>query len=337
MRERETEPRPDAVPRTVRVRAEPPRLLLSATVLSPAAVGAVQRTAGNRATTALLTPAAVVVQRQIKLTGRKRDQYLKAVRGTWGEDGASELLDDLCRWCVSTTQLDQILALGGDAWDRLQFGMSGEQANEYATIKDALAAVSASSTTTGKAVDPYLTAKQKLRAQKIDPRDFEEADLAAITAGAPHLGWAKAIENVQQDVTLRKTSAALAAERVVRYSAAKAAGDLLFPAGLIRDVWLVAYSVATSGSSGANTTVAVAHPDAAILPVVAAWRQQHAASLGAGTGRVHNFHVPGGGQPIQDKSTRPVNPDPTRGRQADFISTWGNTDINVHVDAIPAH
>src|SRR5690606_13508570 len=53
VRERETEPRPDAVPRTVRVRAEPPRLLLSATVLSPAAVGAVQRTAGNRATTAL--------------------------------------------------------------------------------------------------------------------------------------------------------------------------------------------------------------------------------------------------------------------------------------------
>lgn len=315
---------------------------------SAAAVLDLQRTAGNRATASLLAAASLqttpaVVQR-VKLKGGQTARYLKKFQ-TWIGTEADKLdasdrahFDEVVEWCKSTIQLDEVFnGLDSPQWTTLASVMTGEQAYEFPSIKDAYAEATAGARQSGKAVDQYANVKKKILAEGLKPADFSQSDFASLEIAGPKDGWSSAIQSIWQQITLRTQNAQLSAERTARYSTAKVAGDQIFTAGLIQQVWLVAHGAATAGSGSPNTTVSGTHLDATILPAVAAWRQHHQTTLGAGQGTVSNFHVPGGGTPIEDKSTRAVNADPTRGRQADFISEWGNTSINVHVDANPQH
>ncbi len=288
-----------------------------------------QRTVGNAATTALISPR---VQR-MRLTGPKKNQYRNKYEGWKGD---TDDFDGFVEWCHSTTQADDIFAsLNYDQWSTITLSMTGQEAYDHGTAKEAFQACA--SPQAAKTVDKYATVKAKIKAEHLSPERFTDDELDAIEAGKNEHGWSGAIQNIWKQKTDKEQSQQLAAQRRQRYQAAKAAGDNVFTAGLLRDVWLVAWSVATSGDASPNTTVAQERPDATILPTVNSWRAQQTTILGQGPGRVSNFHVPGGPAPIEDKSRRTVNPDPTRGRQADFISEWGGTTINVHVDALPQH
>jgi len=317
---------------TVRARASVP----ARASMAPRGVRSIldlQRTIGNAATTALVS--GLLVQR-MELKGAKKAKYRNRYRTWAGKNDDDVGFDEFVAWCHNTSQADDIFDnLKFDEWNTLRGRMTGEAAYELGTAREAHRA--SAGPKIEKQVDPYAVVKAKIKAEKLDPSKFTTEELATIEAGKAENGWSAAIQGVWQQKTQKEQSDKLAAQRKQRYQQAKTAGDLLFTGGLLRDVWLVAYSVATAGDASPNTTVAQARPDAAILPVVGQWRAAQGTTLGTGQGQVSNFHVPGGAAPIEDKSTRPVNPDPTRGRQADFISTWGNTDINVHVDALPQH
>lgn len=304
-----------------------------------------QRTIGNAATIALLrggsTPVAVshdgaapVVQR-MKLTGAKSKQ-MKNKFNDWTDD--EEAFEFFVEWCDSASQAEDILTnLTYSEWDQLQVAMTGKEANET-TARDAYKKAKAGAGAKNEPkVVPFATVKAKIKAEGLDPAKFTDEELAIIEAGKDEAGWSSAIQSVWQLKLHTQQSQNLAADRQVKYAQAKAVGDTIFTNGLLNSVWLVAYGVATSGDASPNTTVSGLHPDATILQAVPTWRSKKTKKYGKSPGVVTDFHVPGGTSPIQDKSKRLVNPDPTRFRQADFISTWGGTEINVHVDANPQH
>ena len=146
------------------------------------------------------------------------------------------------------------------------------------------------------------------------------------------MGWAKAIADVRTAKVEKQNSARLATERAARYAAAKALGDTLFMDPLAKRVWGAAHTLAISGSSSSGNPDITLGGDAVTrgeaLAAIAEWRAIRVVV----DGLVDELHVPGGGQPIQDKAHRETNPDPERRFQADFCSEWGKTKINVHVD-----
>lgn len=277
------------------------------------------------------------VQR-MKLTGSKGAQMKNKLKAAWGDE-AEDVFAEFVDWCHSTLQADEILkSLTLEQWSVLSLATTGEAAyTDYSTSTEAYEAVKAAGTRPSKTSDPLAAVKAKVRAERRDPGKFSDEELRIIEAGKDQDGWAAAIQSVWQQKIHREESQRLSGERQVKYAAAKLAGDRIFSSGLLKAVWLVAYEAAVSGDASPNTTVARPSPDAEILPAVTGWRRHRRRTLGQGQGQVTTFYVPGGEAPIEDKSRRLHNPDPTRGRQADFISTWGKTEINVHVDAIPQH
>lgn len=325
---------------TITARRVPMRSVGPAGVPAHERVLALQRAAGNKVTTTALSglsssPSHEVVRR-MKLSGAKRSQYRNKFKRWAGDADTDEGFNEFVEWCATTRQADDVLdSLNYDQWGELSLAMTGAEADKHATAqvayKESLAPKAK------KEADKYAEVKGKLSQKKLKLADFTDQDLDAIILLKGTMGWDAAIGQVHQQIVQAQQTAALNAALLVKYSQAKTAGDLLFPNGLLQSVWNVAYNVATSSAANVNTTVAGQHLDTDILPAVVGWRHEANTTLGQSPGTVKDFHVPGGAAPIQDKSTRPVNPDPTRGRQADFISTWGNTSINVHVDADPQH
>jgi hypothetical protein len=311
-----------------------------------------QRTIGNAETSKLVArlagggPAGLLVVQRYAPSSRQKTELTRLIKSQWaGEEeiftgkGGSldpEFVTDFATWCFTHSQaVDVLETLSYSQWDELKSKKTGEQANVFATAR--LAYADAKAPVVAKPADPHAAAKAKIKAEGLAAGRFSDDDLLSIEANKDNVGWALAIQTVLAEVIRRETSAALAAQRTAKYGAAKTAGNLVFTAGLIRTIWDTSYAVATSGDASPNTQVGGEHADADILAAVAAWRARNGTIFNAGPGQATDFHVPGGGAPIQDKSTRLINPDPLRGRQADFISDWGGVTVNVHVDSNVHH
>ncbi|AFY33602.1 DUF4157 domain-containing protein [Calothrix sp. PCC 7507] len=278
-----------------------------------------------------------VVQR-VKLNAQLTKKLKEWVTEAWGgdTDGLKEVIDWFAKATISQEDVKKIIDTHtlDDWWEWAQ-GVDPKDVDPEDARKG--------SSTKGKAadVDPLAKVRKELRGRKLKPEDFTESELQAIDAGKAQ-GWDAAIQSVNQQRIERQENARLRAERITKYAPAKAAGDLVFPMGtLVRQVWDYSYAVAVSGNAGPNDTLSGLFTDVEILAAVALWNHRgNIVPLAPPAAEaVTNFHVPDGGTGIfiQDKSTRLVNPDPNRGRQADFICHWGAVTINVHVDATPQH
>ncbi len=290
-----------------------------------------QRTAGNAATTAMI--------QRVRLTGVKEKQFRNKFDQSWPDRSEKEFAE-LVAWCATTSQLEQTLeAMSFDEWDTVQREFNGTEANGFSTMKEALAEAKARSGASKPApvVDEHAVAKKKIKAAGLDASDFTKADFELIESRKEEDGWEKAIQFVWVVKHEAAVSADLASDRQQKYAKAKEAGDEVFTSGVLKDLWELSYSVAVSANASQNLSIAGLHKDNVIRPIVNAWRAKNSLVLGEAPGKVHDFHVPGAKKFIEDKSKRAVNPDPTRGRQADFCSMWGNVKINVHMDADPQH
>jgi len=291
--------------------------------------------AGNRAAQRLVTATAAPghnpVMREYKASSRQKNDLKAAVEREWGaairKEGsqASDVVDDLVGWCNSHSQALTIVSklpyskftASGDP-DAIELDLIGIKA-EKAEVE----------------VDPTVRALQEVKKAGRLPADFTDDELKTIVAMGqePTIGWSKAVTQVWDLKEQARISAQLVQNRVAKYANSKLAGDVAFAApNLLFTVWSASYGVATASSANKNAEVGNDYPDHEIIAAAQAWNH-HAA-----VDKVDNFHVPGyPNNPIQDKSTRPVNPDPTRGRQADFISDWDGGAINIHVNSNVRH
>jgi hypothetical protein len=308
-----------------------PHLKAGSGTLSSREILGLQGTAGNAATTA-------VIQR-VRLTGAKEKQFRNKFHESWPDRNEKEF-DEFVAWCATTSQLEQTIeAMSFDEWDLVQREFKGTEANGFPTMKDALAEAKARSGASKPAAveDPHAMAKKKVKAAGLDASEFTKADFELVESRKDEDGWEKAIQFVWGVKREAEVSAELANDRQQKYAQAKEEGDKVFTSGVLKDLWELSYSVAVSANASQNLSIAGSHKDNAIRPIVTAWRAKNSLVLGQAPGKVTDFHVPGRQKFIEDKSKRPVNPDPTRGRQADFCSMWGNVKINVHMDADPQH
>lgn len=259
-------------------------------------------------------------------------------------DSKSDEYGAIVEWFEEATQLaasdfNWIITKPFLAW--YEHGSGYANMNPASVTSEAFQTIGAPAAASAKPADPLAAVRKKVKSAGLRPSDFSTLELETIQAGSSS-GWAEAIRSVNEQRLARIESARLIAERTVKYGAAKVLGDQAFPAGLIRDVWNLSHSIAVSGNASANTTLAQAHSDAAINTAAQAWHAQAELrppgnALAPQAEAVTNFHVPGAPVYIEDKSRRLVNPDPTRGRQADFICHWGAVNVNVHVDSTQKH
>lgn len=190
------------------------------------------------------------------------------------------------------------------------------------------------------AANPYTEVNAKINASPYDIAKFTSADKDEVIKNeAASKNWTTSIKSVYDSITAREEKA-LRDARIAKFQSAKTAGDAIFTAGLAKAIWDATWSVFTSPAPK-NTTLAISYSDAAIGVAVAAWTAQASIAPtvpGGGNQSINNIHVPGApNHYIEDKSTRAHNPDPNRGRQADFKSTWGALDINIHVNSTVPH
>lgn len=190
-------------------------------------------------------------------------------------------------------------------------------------------------------VDPRAEVSSKIRGSAYDVRKFSNADKDEVLENKKvGMAWDAAIRTVYDTIIIPREERAVRDARVAKFANAKIAGDAIFAAGLVKDIWDYTWGVVNS-TSPKNITLPVAHTDGNIGTAVTAWRAVNktiVSLVGAADDlSITDIHVPGGVNFIEDKSRRLVNPDPNRGRQADFKSTWGNLDVNVHVDSTVAH
>jgi hypothetical protein len=293
-----------------------------------AARGEAARSGGG----AMMGSAGGVVQAKYAASGKQKTE-LKSKIGKWGKeymDGGGEIDDLVQELADYFDDHGQALRIIGRAtytqWSDAQ--MAGTGPSE---LEDQLLGGDGEAEAPKKKKDPIAEVKKKLTAKGMDLALFAKADLEQIDREKETDGWETAIANTYQRVLEAKQNADLRAKLIQDYAADKAAGDLIFTAGLLAAVWNLSYQIAISPVANINTTVAGEYADGVILAAVPGWRGQGDLTL------VTQFHVPGGGAPIEDKSTRAVNPDPTRGRQCDFVSYWKGNKINVHVDSTQHH
>lgn len=307
-----------------------------------------QRDAGNRAVAGYVGSA--VVQRYVPTVKNRKDltaavkaAWEKAIVKAYGDDYVSETISG----CVDDVAKMFDSHLDAMAYVKTTSYAAFEARDEAPKVKPkhsaaavaAYAAAGADVTTADPAevanIEAVLVALKARPLPGYTLTDLRDIDTRKRLVGE---GWTTAIDAVAVAKAAKAASAAAAAALTAKYAAAKAAGDLIFTGGLVQSVWLASHGVATAPGTSVNATLGGEYNDATILAAVALW--DACPTLGAGAGAVTNVHVPagpGGHAPIQDKSLRPVNPDPDRGRQADFIATWGGTEINIHVDSNVHH
>jgi hypothetical protein len=188
-----------------------------------------------------------------------------------------------------------------------------------------------------KVVNPLVQVAAKITAEGLSPALFTSVDKTTINdmvkGGS---SWSDSIRAVNTTRIARVEKQA----RVAKFAGVKAAGDLIFTAGLLKAVWDYSYDIAITGAVPVNATLGAEYTDAVILPAAATWSGRVTVVPGvvaAGSASVTNMHVPNAPVYIEDKSIRLVNPDPTRNRQACFISTWDASVINIHVNSTQHH
>ncbi|MHA3787023.1 eCIS core domain-containing protein [Flavobacterium hauense] len=191
--------------------------------------------------------------------------------------------------------------------------------------------------------DPYKEVNKKIKTSpyKASFDKFTDTDKDEIIAThEATTNWPNSIKTVYDTIITPRAEREVRDARVAKFVNAKTAGDAIFTAGLVKDIWDCTWSVVNS-TSPKNVTLPIAHTDGNIGVAVTAWRAVNKtidSLVGAADDlSITDIHVPGGANFIEDKSTRAVNPDPNRGRQADFKSTWDNLDVNVHVDSTVRH
>ena len=193
-----------------------------------------------------------------------------------------------------------------------------------------------------KPADPLANVRaevKKLRKTDKNLSDFSDDDLETILAAKqnakPQISLETAIRNQDQFVKQAQQKTNLAEDRKAKWAPALPVGEAAFQGNpLCTLVWQASYGVAT-GDVKQNASVGGKYKDDVIEVAVTRWRNQP--TIVTQKGKVYDFHVPGKKNFIQDKSKRAENPDPDRGRQADFISNWANLKVNLHVDADPEH
>jgi len=313
-----------------------------------------QSAAGNRAVATMvarlrdsrLLPGTshVLVQREYTPKRNEAKDFKRWVTLRWDrpEDDVADVTAEITKWCSSHSQADELTkTVKYVDFDHLRstFKTADDAVAKHGSFENAAGAQpapTAQAQPKGPATDPHAEAKRQIKNAGFKAADFSEEDLLVIEAGKSQsgVGWAKAIADVRTAKIEKETSAKLASDRATKYAPAKAQGDVLFTDPLARRVWAAAHALAISGSSASsnpNITLsgdAVRRTDA--LAAVADWRAHETVYAGL----VDQVHVPGGGQPIQDKANRETNPDPERGFQVDFCSNWSNTKVNVHVDVL---
>lgn len=314
--------------------------------LSPSTIAHVQRTAGNQAALRLLgqaplpvaqrSGAVTVIQREYTLSNRQKNdlkkalaKWEKAYKAEGGED-LGALADDLAAYCDSQRQALTIIEKATyKQWDTANLkGIKAEAfENQLLGIGEDLPKVVVKATK-----DPLDAVRDKIRGKGWDLTLFSQDDLQRILLNKEDGGWEVALGDTYQRVLKAKQDADAKAKLLLEYAPTKAAGDLVFTNGILAAVWNLGHLIATSPNANINTTIGGEYPDATILAAANAWHGH------ADIGLVTNIHVPGSGNGrIQDKSTRPVNPDKTRGRQCDFISYWKGNKVNVHVNSDVHH
>ena len=289
------------------------------------------------------THASTLVIRRYEASSKQERELTGKIRVWWEIDGddLSDEVERVKKWCTTHAEaLDLVRTLTLKQFDmaRDTYKNSAEAVLAKGSFEElrnsgpaAPAPSLAGGTKDAKPQDQYKKAKKQLRDRKF-VGNVTEDDLATITTAAGQAGqsWEIAVTDFIRNRQEAQNSATLSAARTAKYVGAKVVGDGLFQQGLVKNVWDAAYGLAVNGSSGANPmlTLGTAFDQPIVLEAVRIWRSNR--SLVARL--VENLHVPGGRSPIQHKGQRPDNPDPTRAFQADFISEWGGTVINVHVD-----
>ncbi|HEX7838578.1 MAG TPA: hypothetical protein VF469_13980, partial [Kofleriaceae bacterium] len=280
-------------------------------------------------------PAASVVV-QAKYTPKKKEkEELKRRLASWGKeytDSGGELDDlvtELTEYCDNHAQALRFIEKATyQAWDRAQ--LQGISAADFDT-RLLGAGVDEPEAKAKVDKDPLDEVRKQLQNRKFDLSLFHPHDLERINDQKATDGWERAIGDTYQRVKEAKENKEAEQRLVQTYAGDKRAGDQIFTSELLMAVWNLSYEIATSPTKNINTTLAREYDDDVILAAVQRWRPQ------SDLGKVTGFHVPGGREPIQDKSTRRDNPDSARGRQCDFISYWGNHKINVHVNSTQHH
>jgi hypothetical protein len=250
----------------------------------------------------------------------KLDKKRLALLRQWVPDdieSSSEEYKSITAWFTKATQLsgvdvDWIVTTSFDSWYGDEAGFANT--DPASVTVDAFRAIGAAKAASSKPSDPLAEVHRKVKGEGLKPSDFTKEELLTIQSGSGS-GWGQAIRSVNEQRLQRLENMRLVAERTAKYSAAKALGDLAFPNGLIRDVWDLSYAIAVSGNASANTTLAQARSDVDINAAAQAWN----------------------GRGALRPPPNLLQPDPTRGRQADFICHWGAVSVNVHVDSTQRH
>ena len=312
--------------------------------LSPHTIAHVQRAAGNQAVLRMLsqpTPAPVqrtgvgTIQREYDPSAKQTNELKGALAG-WvrgykksGGETVADLAKDIAAYCDNHAQAMVIIGkMTFEQWDAVSGKMTAEALeNQLLGLGEEKPKV------VEKAKDPLDTVRQKIKAKGWDLKLFGVDDLTQIDTNKGADGWEKALGDTYQRLLEAKQNADLHYKVVLEYGPTKTAGDLVFTNGILAAVWNLGHLIATSPTANINTTIGGEYPDATILAAANIW--QASPQIGLVTG----LHVPGGNGAgrIQDKSTRPVKPDLTRGRQCDFISFWKGNKINVHVNSDVHH
>jgi Domain of unknown function (DUF4157) len=279
--------------------------------------------------------AGAVVQAKYTASAKQKTE-LKGLVGKWGAeymDGGGtveDLVKELADYFDSHDQAKTVIGRATySQWN--DASLAGTAAAAFADSLIGSADDEGARPKAPKKKDPIAEVKKRLTAKGMDLTLFKKEDLEAIDRDKETDGWETAIATTFQRVNEAKQNAEKRTKLIQDYANAKAAGDLIFTGGLLAAVWNLSYQIAISPVANVNTTVAGEYADGVILAAVPGWRGQ------GDLEKVTQFHVPGGPTYIEDKSTRPVNPDLTRGRQCDFISYWGGNKINVHVDSDVHH
>ncbi len=275
------------------------------------------------------------VVQMVKMTKPLKTAVEKWVKKTWGEDAdASDVIAWFADASISEADVITITKRKLDDW----WGWA--ETVDPKEVDPADARVGSSEEKKKVAVDPLKDVRAKVTFAGLDPNLFTTGELQSILAGSA-LGWDAAIQNVNQQRIQRIANAAAHALRLGKYQAAKTAGDAVFNTVLLQKIWDMSFAIMMGSNPNPNDAVTPAFSDADILAADAVWHDHAdiAPALGSPPTSlsVTDIHVPRGRGVIEDKSTRPVNPDPTRGRQADFKSTWGGVEVNVHVDSTVPH
>ena len=285
-----------------------------------------------------------LVVRRYEASGKQKRELTARMKFWWKVDGddLTYELDRVTDWCsthadamklVATLTSEQFDTACGAYKDSAEAVLAkGSFEGVRDSGPDASAPSLAGRTKDAKPKDEYKKARKLLRDLKFDGAVSED-DLATITtaAGQHGQGWDSAVTNFIITRREAQNAAALSNARTVKYAPAKMVGDGLFQQGLVKTVWDAAYGLAVNGASSANPmlTLGAAYDREVILAAVQLWRNNKSSLV---ANLVENLHVPGGESPIEHKGRREDNPDPARGQQADFISVWAGTVINVHVD-----